>query len=84
MSPESTVQKVCTRWGMTVELVPTRLLTPDEAAARLRVKRRTLLDWAAAGRLDVVHLTRRTLRYPEASVNALINGAPAPRESEER
>jgi predicted site-specific integrase-resolvase len=61
---------------MPAELPMSPLLTPAEAAEILRVDRRTLSRYAGTGRVQVVRLTPRTLRYTTASVRALIDGAP--------
>jgi predicted site-specific integrase-resolvase len=52
------------------------LLTPAEAAALLRIDRKTLRCWGRAGRLDEVRLNARTFRYPAASIAALITPVP--------
>jgi excisionase family DNA binding protein len=57
---------------MSLELAAHDLLTPAETAELLRVGRDTLLDYARAGRLEVVRLNSRTFRYPAASVAALM------------
>jgi len=49
-------------------------LTPTEAAEELRVAPQTLWRYGAEGRVEVVRLTPRTLRYTAASVDALIAG----------
>jgi excisionase family DNA binding protein len=50
------------------------LLTAAETAALLRIDRRTVWRWGAAGRLDAVRLGPNTVRYRRASVEALIEG----------
>jgi hypothetical protein len=64
--------------GMPVETAehvetPT-LLRPQQAAAMLNVSPRTLWAWGAEGRLEVRHLTPRSLRYTRSSVEALMAG----------
>lgn len=49
-------------------------LTTAETAALLRVSPRTVCRYGAEGRLAVVHLTARSLRFPAASVQALMAG----------
>ena len=63
---------ICLNEGMTTDLSVPELLTPDEAAAALRVPRVTLRRWGAEGRVECVHLTPRTLRYTAESVRDLI------------
>lgn len=50
------------------------LLTSTETAAVLRVNRRTVWRWGAAGLLDVVRLGPNTVRYRRASIEALLAG----------
>ncbi len=45
---------------------------PAEAASLLRVAPNTLWRYGVEGRLEVVHLTPRTLRYTASSVRALM------------
>lgn len=52
-----------------------RLLTVDEAAARLGVPRKRIYEMLADGRLERVQLGERTLRTTERSVVDLINCA---------
>jgi len=47
-------------------------MTPAEAAEQLRVAPQTLWRYGAEGRIEVVRLTPRTLRYTAASVAALM------------
>jgi excisionase family DNA binding protein len=53
----------------------TKLLTPREAAERLKVHPVTLWRWAKAGRLPSVALTDGTTRYRASDVEALISGS---------
>lgn len=50
----------------------TELLTGRELAKRLRVAPETILEWVRDGRIPVVRLSRKTLRYSaEAVLTAL-------------
>lgn len=53
-----------------------RLLTPDEAAARLGVHRRRVYQLAAE--LGAVKLGRRTLRIPARALDAYLARRPGP------
>ena len=64
--------------SMSVDIEEHALLTKEQAAARLQISQRTLWTWGAEGRLEVVHLTPRTLRYTEQSVRALMTGQSGP------
>lgn len=44
--------------------MPDDLLTPAEAAARLRVTTKTLRRWALAGQIEAVRLPSGQMRYP--------------------
>ena len=44
------------------------LLTKQEMAARLRVSPATVLLWARNGRIPVIRINERTLRYDENAV----------------
>jgi excisionase family DNA binding protein len=59
---------------MTTEPADREVLTPAEAAAWLRVSSRTLRRYAAEGRIECVELSARTMRYPVASIEALLGG----------
>ncbi len=72
---KSTVSGSCTNWGMKTELSDPGLLKPAEVASRLRVSQRTVRRYGIEGRLEVVRLSARTLRYSAASIEALL--APA-------
>jgi predicted site-specific integrase-resolvase len=52
---------------------PSDLMTPDEAAAVLKVAPSTLRRYGVEGRVHRVLLTPRTARYTAASISALIN-----------
>lgn len=52
-----------------------RLLTVDEAAARLGVTRKRVYEMLADGRLERVQLGERTLRTTERSIIELIDAA---------
>jgi len=55
-----------------------RLLTPDEVAERLRIRKRTVLRWARTGRLPAVRPTCRLIRFSESAVaHALEQPTPA-------
>jgi excisionase family DNA binding protein len=47
------------------------LLTPAEAADRLRVTTKTLRRWAEAGNIAAVRLPSGQLRYPAEAVAAI-------------
>lgn len=49
---------------------PTPLLTAEQVAALLQVPKKTVYDWAAAGRLPGVVRLGRLLRFNEAAVAA--------------
>lgn len=49
-----------------------RLLSVDEAAARLTVSRRTVFAWIAAGRLRATRLGRRTTRIRGSEIDRLL------------
>jgi predicted site-specific integrase-resolvase len=53
----------------------TDLLRPEEIASMLRVDLRTVRRWGSTGRIEVIRLSPRCLRYPAASVQALMAGA---------
>jgi len=55
-------------------MAATGLFTPDEVAAALRISRRTLRRNVAAGRLEPVRLSGRTVRFRPAPVLHLLNG----------
>jgi len=51
------------------------LLTKREMAERLRVSPQTVLLWGRSGRIPVVRVNTRTLRYdPDAIIEALRRG----------
>lgn len=69
----STVQRVPNVPSVSTRVPETpELLTTAEAAAVLRVDRKTLRRWGRTGRLDEVCLNARTFRYPAASIAALM------------
>lgn len=51
--------------------MPDDLLTPAEAAARLRVTTKTLRRWALAGQIKAVRLPSGQMRYPADSLPAV-------------
>ena len=56
-------------------LITRRLVTADEVAEYLQVKRRTVVLWAMQRRIPSVRMGARTIRYNmEAVLNALQNG----------
>jgi excisionase family DNA binding protein len=56
----------------------TQLLTPDEAAARLRVTRETILKWCRLGSLPAVRLGLRTVRIRPADLEKFEHAAAQP------
>lgn len=55
-----------------------RLLTVEEAASTLSVKRSTLYQWAREGRLPSVKLLGRALRFRESDLQKLIKQSVKP------
>ena len=55
-----------------------RLLRPCEAAALYGVDRRTLSNWAAAGKLTTHRTVGKHRRYREGEIRALIAGSTKP------
>jgi excisionase family DNA binding protein len=47
------------------------LLTPSEAAERLRVTTKTLRRWALAGKVAAVTLPSGQLRYPAVEIDSI-------------
>jgi len=52
----------------------TDLLKPEEIASIFRVDLRTVRRWGSTGRIEVIRLSPRCLRYPATSVAALLAG----------
>ncbi len=48
-----------------------QLMTPDEAAAYLRVSRSTLKRWRLTGKLRVVYLSERLVRFHREEIERL-------------
>ena len=63
-----------------------RLLTVEEAATKLGVKRATLYEWARERRIPTVKLFGKALRFRESDLEKLIRGSvrPAARTLDER
>lgn len=53
------------------------LLTPQEAADRLKVHPRTIKRWAADGKIPAIELPNGRLRIPADAVEAVLTGAGA-------
>ena len=51
---------------------PQRHYTLTEVARRLNVRRRTVLDWIASGRLTALRLSPRTFRVTEEDLEAFV------------
>lgn len=54
------------------------LLTPAEAAARLRVHPNTLAQWAKRGRLQAVQLPSGRRRYRAADIDRIVDHPDSP------
>lgn len=57
---------------------PGKLLTIEEAGARLALKRRSMEYLIAEGKLRAIKLGKRSVRIPETEVTAYAIGRPAP------
>lgn len=55
-----------------------RLLTVNEAAVKLGVKRATMYEWARERRIPTVKLFGRALRFRESDLEKLIRGSMRP------
>lgn len=53
------------------------LLTPGEAADRLRVTTAALAAWSDAGKIEAVILPSGHRRYRRAVIEAILTGSPA-------
>ena len=49
-----------------------RLIRAEEAAALLGIERRTLYNWVQSGRVPVVRLSSRTIRFDPEALHAWI------------
>ena len=52
---------------------PDKLLTASEIAKRYSIKPRTVREWASNGWIEKVRFGRRCVRYPLASLEALVS-----------
>ncbi len=52
---------------------PDELLSAEEAAARLKAARRTLLKWAREGKISSVRLSAKMIRFTEEQVAEFIS-----------
>lgn len=60
-----------------------RLLTPDEVAARFKVRPRTVTRWAVEGKLSSIRTPGNHRRFWQSEVNALLAEQPPPPPSSE-
>lgn len=60
------------------EWVETTLLRSGEVAALFQVSRRTVIEWARAGKLPFITTPGGHRRYPAAEVRALLERASTP------
>ena len=49
------------------------ILTPEQAAERLQVRKSTVLEWLRSGKLKGSHLGYKTWRLTEADVDELLD-----------
>ena len=50
------------------------LLTPDEAAERLRIAKRTLLRWARENRIETVRFSRKVVLFTPDAIDEFVTG----------
>jgi excisionase family DNA binding protein len=50
------------------------LLTPDEAAEKLRIAKRTLLRWARENIIQTVRLSRKVVLFSNEAIDAFVTG----------